>query len=61
MNRVRLTLQSFGPVDIDADSTRVLLTQPDDGGDQNIMIAWDQLSSLIKLLQRVEREAPAHE
>jgi len=56
-----MTLYSFGSIEIDSSPERVMLSQHDDeAGAQEIVVARDQLPSLIRLLQAAEAEGQSN-
>lgn len=56
------TLYSFGCVEIDALDDRIILSQQDpETGEQEILVARDQLPSLIQLLQDIQAEGVTRE
>ncbi len=57
----KMTLHSFGSIEIDSSHERVMLSQHDDeAGAQEIVVARDQLPSLIRLLQAAEAEGQSN-
>lgn len=57
----KMTLYSFGSIEIDSSPERVMLSQHDDeAGAQEIVVARDQLPSLIRLLQAAEAEGQSN-
>lgn len=57
----KITLYSFGCIEIDTSDDRIVLSQLDpEDGEQEIVVARDQLPSLIRLLQGVEARGRAN-
>lgn len=56
----KVTLYSFGCIEIDARDDCIVLSQlGSEGGEQEVAVARDQLPTLIRLLQGVEERGRA--